>query len=54
MIDVYLGLGSNVGKRKKYLLQAMSEIEKNVEIVKTSSIYQTEPWGKKNQRSFLF
>ncbi len=51
----FLGLGSNVGDRADYLRQALTAIgglEKS-RIQVMSSIYETEPWGKKDQAHFL-
>ena len=55
MARVYLGLGSNINDRIGYLKQALDEIEdlKDTKILKSSSIYETEPWGHKEQNSFL-
>lgn len=53
--NVFLGLGSNIGDRKKYLSEAIQEI-KNIpgtKILKISSIYETEPWGFKEQDEYL-
>ena len=53
--DVYLGLGSNLYDRMKFLDTAASLIGScsNIETVCVSSVYETEPWGVKNQNSFL-
>ncbi len=52
MTIVYLSLGSNIGNRKKNLQQAIIELEKNnINSVKLSSLYETEPIGPK-QRKF--
>lgn len=52
--NVYLGLGSNMGDRLNNLFQAMKLIEMRVgKLVSKSSIYETEPWGNKNQEAFL-
>ena len=51
----FLGLGSNVGDRADYLTRALTAIgglEKS-RIENMSSIYETEPWGKKDQADFL-
>jgi len=55
MARVYLGLGSNINDRIVYLKKALEEIEdlKDTKILKSSSIYETEPWGHKEQNSFL-
>jgi 2-amino-4-hydroxy-6-hydroxymethyldihydropteridine diphosphokinase len=54
MKDVYLLLGSNEGDREKNMAKAMKLIEQNCgQILKKSSLYQTEAWGLKAQSSFL-
>jgi 2-amino-4-hydroxy-6-hydroxymethyldihydropteridine diphosphokinase len=51
---VYLGLGSNVGDRQANLREAVARIEKlGFEVVRHSSIYETEPVGFKDQPWFL-
>lgn len=52
MFKVYLGLGSNVGDRLNNLKKAIHELEKIVKIVNISSVYETEPWGVKDQERF--
>ena len=55
MTKVFLGLGSNIGDRKKYLQEAIQEI-KNIpgtKVVKLSAVYETEPWGFKEQGEYL-
>jgi len=51
----YLCLGSNLGDKKRNLNQALKEIKnlKMVKVLKTSSIYETEPVGFKDQSWFL-
>lgn len=53
--QVYLGLGSNLGNREQYLLQAMKLLEDNkqIRIKKVSSIYETAPIGYLDQGAFL-
>lgn len=54
MEEVYLGLGSNMGDRKKHITQAISEIEKKIgPCTKRSSLYKTAAWGKTNQSYFI-
>lgn len=55
MKKVYLGLGTNVGQREKNLREAVSIIEKTatIDMIKVSSIYETEPWGYEEQNDFL-
>jgi 2-amino-4-hydroxy-6-hydroxymethyldihydropteridine diphosphokinase len=50
----YLLTGSNVGNREMNLLKAGELIQKeSVIIVKTSSVYETAPWGQTDQPAFL-
>lgn len=52
---VYLGLGSNLGDKKKFIESAIAGISglKDTDIIKCSSLYKTDPWGIKNQDFFL-
>lgn len=51
---VYIGLGSNLGDRQANLREAVERIEQlGLEIIRTSSIYETEPVGMKQQPWFL-
>ncbi len=51
---VYLLLGSNLGKREKNLEKALVMLEeRRIYPVRRSSIYETEPWGLKEQPCFL-
>ena len=50
----YLSIGSNIGDRLQNLSRSQIEIEKIVgKIHKSSKIYETEPWGYKEQNFFL-
>ena len=53
--DVYLGLGSNIGDREAYLMQALTYINNidNTCVTKISGIYETEPVGYADQGRFL-
>lgn len=53
--NVFLGLGSNVGNRAAYLKKTADAIagHKGIKLVKISSVYETEPWGIRDQESFL-
>lgn len=55
MARVFLSLGSNVGDRLTNIQQAVSAMSMNekIKILKTSSFYETEPWGNKNQPWFI-
>lgn len=51
----YIGLGSNIGDKEKYLVEAINKISKenNIEIKKQSSFIITKPWGYLEQEDFL-
>jgi 2-amino-4-hydroxy-6-hydroxymethyldihydropteridine diphosphokinase len=55
MARIFIGLGSNLGDRMYYLHQALVEIANSRQIIikKYSSVYETEPVGKKEQPQFL-
>lgn len=55
MSRVFLSLGSNLGDRLSNIQQAVSSLSlhEKITIVKTSSFYETEPWGNKNQGWFI-
>ncbi|WP_350343066.1 2-amino-4-hydroxy-6-hydroxymethyldihydropteridine diphosphokinase [Proteinivorax tanatarense] len=55
MAKVYLGLGSNIGDKKAYLLEAIKKLESHKDIfsLSSSSFYETDPVGYKEQDSFL-
>ncbi len=55
MVKVYIGVGSNLGDRKKNIEKAYKFLNniQGIKIRKTSSIIETEPWGYKNQPKFL-
>ena len=52
---VFLGLGSNVGEREKFLNRAVAELKKlrETRIVWASSVYETDPVGNTDQPKFL-
>jgi len=52
-VTVYLALGSNLGDRKRYLDQAIQYMPPSVRVIRSSSIYETEPWGYEKQPAFL-
>lgn len=51
----YIGLGSNKGDREKYLISAIEkiDIDPECEVEAVSSVYETEPYGVKDQGDFL-
>ena len=52
-VEVYLGLGSNIGNRQDNLDRALDLLSQRLRIGKVSSIYDTEPIGNVNQPHFL-
>ena len=54
-ITCYLGLGSNLGDRRGNLAEALQRLanHRQVEIVQTSSIYETAPVGPQDQPDFF-
>ena len=55
MAIVYLSLGSNLGDRVGYIQQATSLLgaNQNINIVATSSFYETEPWNMNSENWFV-
>jgi 2-amino-4-hydroxy-6-hydroxymethyldihydropteridine diphosphokinase len=55
MHNIFIGMGSNIGDRRGYIQAALEKISKvpSTIVVKRSSVYETEPVGKKNQPDFL-
>jgi 2-amino-4-hydroxy-6-hydroxymethyldihydropteridine diphosphokinase len=53
VVRVFLGLGSNQGDRRENLARALQLLGKEITIVRTSSIYETEPVGYLDQDWFL-
>jgi len=53
-VDIFISLGSNIGNREDNLRKAVDLINSNpdIEIIKVSSIYETEPMYLKEQNSF--
>lgn len=54
MAIAYISIGSNLGNRQRNCLRAIELLEKRGIIVKKkSSMYETEPWGVKDQPQFI-
>ncbi len=55
MTSIYLGLGTNLGNREKNLSQCVNLLSDNreIDLKKLSSIYETEPYGFIDQPKFL-
>lgn len=54
VVDAYLSLGSNMGDRLGHLKAATHALaqSENIEVIKVSSVYETDPWGYEDQRPF--
>ncbi len=50
---VYLALGSNVGNRLANLKNAVNNLTPQLNVKKKSPVYETPPWGFKEQEAFL-
>jgi 2-amino-4-hydroxy-6-hydroxymethyldihydropteridine diphosphokinase len=53
MSKIYLSLGTNLGDKESNLESALRLLSEKVKILKTSSLYDTEPVGFKEQPWFL-
>jgi len=54
MSVAYIGIGSNLGNRQENCLHAIELLqEKGIIVTKRSSLYETAPWGVKDQPPFL-
>lgn len=54
MVTAYLSLGSNLGDRLGYLTEAVRRLQApHCQVTRTSSVYETAPWGKTDQPAFL-
>lgn len=53
MYTVYLGLGSNLGKRQENLENAVAGLGDVVDVTAVSPIYETDAWGVEDQPDFL-
>ncbi len=51
--DAYVGLGSNVGDRSANLERAIELLRAEVEVLRVSAVYETEPVGYAEQSWFL-
>ncbi len=54
MVLVHLSLGSNLYNREYFIREAETQIEKSIgKIIKSSHLYETEPWGTSHPELFL-
>jgi 2-amino-4-hydroxy-6-hydroxymethyldihydropteridine diphosphokinase len=52
--EVYLLFGSNLGERTANIANAITRLKNSgVNAIKLSSLYETEPWGNKDQANFI-
>jgi len=54
-LNGFLGFGANLGDRKKNLAEAINALNSrpDVAVLRTSGVYETEPWGLTDQPKFL-
>lgn len=51
---VYLGLGSNIGNRKRNMREAVEYMESLIgTVTRQSALYETEPWGFDSPNLFI-
>jgi 2-amino-4-hydroxy-6-hydroxymethyldihydropteridine diphosphokinase len=50
---VFLGLGTNLGSRAENLSAAREQLAAQMRLLRASSVYETEPWGFREQPAFL-
>ena len=54
MASVYLGLGTNIGNKRKNMVTAAALLaERAGDVLSLSSFYETEPWGFDSENTFL-
>lgn len=54
MATVYIGIGSNIGDRRTNCINAVKLMnESGIVVTKESSVYETQPWGMKEQPLFI-
>jgi len=49
----FISLGSNLGDRKKILELSLAKLKDLFELKAVSSLFESEPWGYKEQSYFL-
>ncbi|RHJ90137.1 2-amino-4-hydroxy-6-hydroxymethyldihydropteridine diphosphokinase [Parabacteroides bouchesdurhonensis] len=54
MTVAYLGLGTNIGNKRRNLITAAALLAERVgDILALSDMYETEPWGFESENTFL-
>ena len=51
--NVFLGLGGNLGDRRRMMRSAVAEIREILDDVRVSSLYESAAWGVADQPAFL-
>ena len=53
-MEIYLGLGANLGDKSQHLQTAIDEIEKRIgPVVRRSAFIESEPWGFESDNTFV-
>jgi 2-amino-4-hydroxy-6-hydroxymethyldihydropteridine diphosphokinase len=53
-MEIYIGLGSNLGNKELHLQTAIDEIEKRIgHVVRQSAFIESEPWGFESDNTFV-
>ncbi len=50
---IFVSIGSNLGRREENCKHATERIDASCRVVRMSSLYETEPWGEKDQPLFV-
>lgn len=55
MAKAYIALGTNMGQRENNIKQALKSLSllPDTRVIKTSKLYETDPWGYEEQDCFL-
>ena len=54
MTTVYIGIGSNLGRREENCGKAVKLLsERGIRVIRASSMIETEPWGVREQPRFI-
>ena len=55
MAIAYIGIGSNLGDRKLNIENSVARInnEKGIQVLRVSSLYESDPWGVEDQPRYL-
>ena len=55
MARVYIGLGSNLGDKQRYIHTALERLSRtpSIRFLRVASLYESEPWGNTQQNWYL-